>query len=213
LQEQYPDAQLARQDDGIWLLTKSRLLPDLRQHAIFLTGISFPGRNVRSWAFWGDPIAFPEWIGPRHTNFPDGSACAFEPQDGTWKFGDPLVQLLDLYTLWAVRHLYLTQFGRWPGYQSVHFPGERILELRADEHCGCANGAKLYGMCCMPLDRARNQIAERLSFFRQTGGRRQPPESVLDYVRFQKAPPDLRMLVTKTSSIELVCEALRRQFL
>lgn len=196
LREQYPGAQFSHQDDGIWLLTTSKLLPGLRQHTIFLTGISFPGRTVRSWAFWGDALAYPEWIGPRHTNFPDGSICAFEPSDGTWTFGDRLVQLLDIYTLWALRHLYLKQFERWPGYQSVHFPGERILELRADEHCGCAKSERFYGECCMSRDRAGDCIGESLRFFRLTGGIRKPPESITKFLRYQKDLPSLANLVT-----------------
>lgn len=196
LGKQYPGAQFSRHEHGVWLLTKSGLLPGIREHAIFLTGISFSERVVRSWAFWGDPLAYPVWIGPRHTNFPDGSLCAFEPADDTWRFGQSLVTLLDLFTVWGVRHLYLREFGRWPGYQSIHFPGERILELRPDEHCGCANSEKLYGECCMPGDLAGNQIAHCLNFFRQAGGCRKPPEAVVDYVRFHKRLPDLTNLVT-----------------
>jgi hypothetical protein len=196
LGERYPSVQLSRLEHGLWLLTKSGLLPGLRENAIFLTGVSFPGRVVRSWAFWGAPLAYPVWIGPRHTNFPDGSVCAFEPADGTWQFGQSLVTLLDLFTVWAVRHLYLREFGRWPGYQSIHFPGERILELRPDEHCGCSNSEKLYGQCCMPSDLSENRIAHCLNFFRQTGGSREPPEVVVDYVRFQKGLPSLADLVT-----------------
>jgi hypothetical protein len=161
--------------------------------------MSFPGRSVRSWAFWADPIAFPEWIGPRHTNFPDGSICAFEPLDGTWKFGDPIVQLLDIYTVWALRHLYLRQFGRWPGYQSVHFAGERLLELRDDEHCGCGRGDKLYADCCMPSDLAGTRIAMLLNFVWVTGSVRKPPEAVERFVRSKQQPPSLRDLVTPFS--------------
>ncbi len=194
LQWQYPGVQCSHQREGIWLLTKSRLLPNLRQHAIFFTGISFPTCSVRAWAFWGDPIAYPEWIGPRHTNFPDGSICAYEPMDSTWTFGDPLVELLDLYTVWAVRHLYLRQFGRWPGHQSIHFPGERILELRADEYCGCANSQKLYGNCCMPGDLAGNRIGACLDFYWRTGLLRRPPEPVVNYLRSGKVLPSIVQL-------------------
>src|SRR5258708_17127394 len=77
LGEQYPGAQFSHHEYGIWLLTKSGLLYGLREHAIFLTGISFPGRVVRSWAFWGDPFAYPMWIGPLSTNFPVVSVTAF----------------------------------------------------------------------------------------------------------------------------------------
>jgi len=197
LAEQYPGAQFWHQDEGVWLLTNSGLLARLRQHALFLTGISFPAQMVRSWAFWGDPIAFPSWIGPRHTNFPDGSVCAFEPADGTWCFGDPIVDLLDLFTVWALRHLHLEEFGRWPGHQAIHFAGERILELRADEHCSCENSDKLYGECCMPKDMTGNRIGACLAFFWRTGGVRQPPRAVTDFVRHGKEIPPLSALVPK----------------
>lgn len=196
LDTHYPGARLWHQEDGFWILTPSQLLHGNRRHAMFLTGISFQGRSVRSWAFWVGAIAFPEWIGPRHTNFPDGSVCAFEPLDGTWIFGDPIVQLLDIYTLWALRHLYLREFGRWPGYQCVHFPGERLLELRGDEHCGCGSGKRLYADCCMPSDLAGNRIAMLLDFAWATGGVRRPPHVVERFVRSQQEPPSLRDLVT-----------------
>lgn len=192
LHQQYPGAQLWHQDDGVWLLTTSKLLPGLSQYAIFLTGISFPWRMVRSWAFWGHPLSAPVWIGPRHTNFPDGSICAFEPTDGTWALGDSPAKLLDIYTLWAVRHLHLQVLGRWPGRQRVHYPAERLLELRPDEYCGCANGDKLYGECCMSDDLARNRIRDALTFFWRSGGFREPPHAVTTFVRDLKQPPDLR---------------------
>jgi hypothetical protein len=192
----YPGAQFWHQNDGVWLLTPSTLLPELDQSAIFITGISFSVRKVLSWAFWANALAYVQWIGPRHTNFPDGSICAFEPLDGTWEFGDPLVDLLDIYTLWAVRHLHLQQFGRWPGYQSIHFAGERLLELRGDEHCGCANSARLYADCCMPRDMAGNRIAQLLDFHRKTGGTRKPPEPVVKFARSQEHLPDLANLVS-----------------
>jgi len=191
LQQQYPGTQLWRQENGIWLLTSSRLLPGLREHAIFLTGISFSWCFVRSWGFWGDPLFTPVWIGPRHTNFSDGSICAFEPTDCTWVLGDSLVVLLDIYSLWAVRHLHSQVFGRWPGRQFIRYPAERILELRPDEYCGCADGDKLYGECCMSKDLARDRIRDALSFFWQSGGLRSPPDAVTKFVRDLKQPPDL----------------------
>lgn len=191
LRQQYPGAQFWHQDDGIWVLTTCGLLPGLSQHAIFITGISLSWGMVRSWAFWGNPLAAPEWIGPRHTNYPDGSVCAFEPTDGTWILGDPIVNLLDIYTLWAVRHLHLQVFGRWPGHQAVHHPAERLLELRADEHCGCGQSDKLYGECCMPKDLARNCIQDALTFFWRSGGFRRPPDVITRFVREGKELPPL----------------------
>ena len=194
LRWQYPGTQLWHQNAGYWLITTSRLLPGLRQAAIFLTGISIPWRMVRSWGFWTDPIAAPVWIGPRHTNYPDGSVCAFEPKDGTWFLGDPIVKLLDIYSLWAMRHLYLQTFGKWPGFQAAHHPAERLSSLRPDEHCGCERSERLYGDCCMPKDLARNRIRDALSFYWQSGGSRTPPASITQFVLERKNPPPLRII-------------------
>jgi hypothetical protein len=149
VQEAYPNTKVWHQAEGMWLLTESSVLPGLHKKAIFLTGIPFAqSLAVRSWGFWDDSIIGYSWIGPRHTNFPDGSVCAFESTDKTWVTKDSIVELLDLYTLWALRHLYLELFGRWPGRQAVHRPYERILELREDEFCGCYESGKRYGECC-----------------------------------------------------------------
>lgn len=166
----------------MWLLVPSRLLPDLRQHALFLVGVSYAGAAVRSWAFWADPLARPAWIGPRHTNFPDGSVCAYEPSDGTWSFGEPLVDLLDLYSVWALRHLHLLTFGRWPGPQAVHRPYERLLEINPEEHCGCGQDRR-YVDCCRDRDLARDRIADAIDFLLWSGGTlRTPPQAVVDFV-------------------------------
>jgi hypothetical protein len=188
--EAYPGTQVWRQEEGVWLLTESSLLPGFQQRALFLTGISFAHAIVRGWGFWGCGAAGSTWIGPRHTNFPDGSVCAFEPTDGTWVIGDPIVELLDLYTLWALRHLHLQVFGRWPGYQAVCHPYERILEIRDDEHCGCGESDKLYGECCRDKDLARDRIADAVNFIvRSSGGLREPPSSVARFIREQINPP------------------------
>lgn len=186
----YPGMQHWQSDDGIWLLVESSLLPGLSPKAHFAVGISFTHGIVRAWGFQGSAAVGFEWIGPRHTNFPDGSICAFEPTDGTWAIGDPLINLLDLYTLWAVRHLHFKVVGRWPGYQAVPYPYERILELREDEYCGCANSHKLYGQCCMESDLARNRIAEAIKFtLRMGGGLRKPPRAVVNFLLERVEPP------------------------
>ena len=194
--EAYPGAQVWHREEGLWLLTESNLLPELQQAATFLTGISFARTAVRSWGFWKDGFVGATWIGPRHTNFPDGSVCAFEPADETWVFGDPTIELLDLYTVWALRHLHLQIFGRWPGPQAIHRPYERILELREDEYCGCGKSGKLYGECCREKDLARDRIADAIDFLRHASdGVREPPISVARFVRGQKELPRLAELI------------------
>jgi len=165
----------------MWLWVPSPLIPGLRQHALFLLGICYAEAYIRSWAFWGDPLARPAWIGPRHTNFPDGSICAYEPSDGTWGFGEPLIALIDLYSVWAVRHLHLLIFGRWPGPQAVHLPYERLLEISPEEHCGCGQDRR-YADCCRPRDLARDRIVDAVDFlFWSRGTLRSPPQAVMDF--------------------------------
>lgn len=193
VKEAYPSAQVWEQDQGYWFLTESSLLPGLERKAVFLTGLRLSGvPAVLGWGFWNGTA----WIGPRHTNFPEGSICAFERSDGTWNVGDPLIELFDLYTLWALRHLHLEYFGRWPGKQAVSEPYERVLELHPDELCGCGREGTRYGVCCAPADRRRDLVKEAVSFtLRYHGGLRRPPLAVQKFVTNQGPLPDLKMLI------------------
>ncbi|MDR6495605.1 hypothetical protein J2797_005529 [Paraburkholderia terricola] len=193
LEQAYPGTRHWLDDEGMWFVVESSLLPRFSQKAVFIVAIRFADGLVRGWGFWGTEAVGYEWIGPRHTNFPDGSICAFEPTDDTWTVWSPLVGLLDLYTLWAVRQLHLRTFGRWPGYQSVRYPYERTLELREDEYCGCARYTQLYGKCCRDADRALSQIREAVLFtLGMHGGLRQPPSAIVNFLRNSSFPPDTR---------------------
>lgn len=190
----YPGARVWHQDNGCWILVESSILSGLQRQAVFLVAISNAGRFVRGWGFWGSIVGV-RWIGPRHTNFPDGSICAFEPADDTWQFGDSLVELMDFYTLWALRHLFLETFGRWPGPQAVSRCYERLLELKGDELCGCDRSGMSYAGCCQPHDLARNRIADAVNFFFFTQGKlRSPPNSVVRFARDRKEPPHMTTL-------------------
>ena len=186
----YPKTQVWRQSEGLLLLVESGLLTDLHQTALFLVAIPYAQRSiVRGWGFWVGSI-YINWFGPRHTNFPDGSICAFEPSDKTWVKGDSIIELLDLYSLWAVRHLHLKTFGRWPGRQAVHFPYERVLEFRADEYCGCNNSDKLYGACCSAKDHSSSLVSNAIDFtIKCNDGIRQPPSAVVKLIHERKNPP------------------------
>lgn len=199
VKEAYPSAQVWKQEHGFWFLTESALLPGLERKAVFLTGIKLSDIPVvQGWGFWNGVT----WIGPRHTNFPDGSICAFERTDGTWNVGDSLVELLDLYTLWAFRHLYLEYFGRWPGRQAVFEPYERILELKPDEFCGCGREGILYGECCASADRQRNLIKDAISFnLRYYNGVRRPPVEVEKFLIKQSPLPDVGKLLQDAAAL------------
>lgn len=193
LMDAYPGTKIWQQEEGLWLLTESAVLAGLGKKATFLCAIPYsPILFTRSWGFWTTLIST-EWIGPRHTNFPDGSICAFEPQDGTWKNGDSIIKLLDLYSLWALRHEHLKEFGRWPGHQSVHHPHERLSELRDDEFCGCAHSNRLYSECCKQKDLARNLVADFMDFWFHFAGQqhRKPPQTITDFIRKRIKPPPI----------------------
>lgn len=189
----YPGTQVWKQQDGLWLLSESVLVSGLTQKAVFLTGIPFSRAfTARGWGFWaGPPWDQLQWIGPRHTNFPDGSICAFDPSDEVWELGDPIINLLDLYTMWAFRHLHLQLLGRWPGRQVAKHVYERVTEFREGEYCGCENGDRLYADCCRERDLGTDLQAEFMFYFRETCGVRRPPKSVVDFVRNQQLLPDL----------------------
>lgn len=192
VQEAYPDTKCWHQMEGMWLLTESALLPGLGKKATFLTMLPYTKKfAVMSWGFWTTPISF-KWIGARHTNFPNGSICAFEREDKTWVSGESIIKLLDLYSLWALRHLHLETFGRWPGYQSVHYPYERLTELKDNEYCGCAHSHRMYADCCKKHDLARDKVADALDFLRITnGGSRTPPKNIVEFIRHREEPPPI----------------------
>lgn len=173
----YPESEFVFDDGGFWLLTRSELFVDDPIWVGFITAVPYSDKYFpRSWGFW-DGLT---WIGPRHTNFPDGSVCSFEIQDRTWLPGDSLVSLIDLHTLWSIRHLHLKVFGSWPGKQSVHIPYERLLEFVPTELCGCnKHPVKTYSECCSKRDASINKLAAAISFHIQTnGGTRNPPEYI-----------------------------------
>lgn len=195
VRDTYPGTKVLAQKKGLWLLAESLLLPNNWQKAKLLIWLPFiRTESVRSWGFWdAPPLNAPVWIGPRHTNFPDGSICAFEQSDGTWFLGDPIVNLLDFYSLWCLRQLHLQELGRWPGRQVAVHAFERLSELREDEFCGCAESGKLYGECCHQRDLLGDKVASLEMFHREVGvAARKPPKDVVDFIREQITLPSIQ---------------------
>ncbi|MBL3588493.1 MAG: hypothetical protein JMN24_01700 [gamma proteobacterium endosymbiont of Lamellibrachia anaximandri] len=182
----------------MWLRTESAVLPGLEKKATFLTVIPYSRIHIqKSWGFWTTPI-YTQWIGPRHTNFPDGSVCAFDPKDGTWKLGDKLRDLLDIYTLWALRHEHLNLCGRWPGHQAVPHVYERITELKPDELCGCGKKDLRYADCCQETDLTSPFIENFFRFMRFTQGslQRSPPSEIVEMIKHHATPPPINNYVS-----------------
>jgi len=188
----YPGSQFWNQAEGHWLLVQSALLEDCDRKALFAIAIPREHRcQIQSWGFWSDQDDV-TWIGPRHTNFPDGSICAFHVEDETWQIGDPLLTLVDLYTVWAIRHLHLKLLGRWPGSQYARWLYERLIETQPDELCGCGSLEKRYSECCQPLDVKANRVAAAMRYNAETrGARREVPMKVLEFARTKRDPPQV----------------------
>jgi hypothetical protein len=198
LKAAYPASQMWVERDGIWVVVHSSLVEGLDREAVFLVALPFDtNRTTQAWGFWSRGcLAFAQWIGPRHTNFPFGSICAFDHLDNVWTTGDSLVLLLDLYSVWAVRHLYADRFGRWPGSQTARWAHERQIECREDELCGCGSLDKTYAECCLASDLLRDKLVDAAVFLFETGGgERFPPIELLQFLRSQSRPPPMAKYV------------------
>jgi len=200
VQAAYPGVTFTSDEDGIWLSARSQVLAGLGREAIFLIALpDTPEIEPRGWAFWSQEGQI-EWIGDRHTNFFDGSVCAYSStHDQAWSTGGDLRTLLDLYSVWALRQLHLAVIGRWAGRQYAlldpigrPLPYYRLIEFTDDELCSCDSGA-CYGSCCKPRDLMINFLAAKQQFDVLNPGRsirdRRPPDAVLCSVRDGGALP------------------------
>lgn len=188
LEKAYPSTSVVASDEqGMWLQVESAVLDGINRTATFLVAIPYSSDQFpRAWGAWSLAGGV-KWIGPRHTNFTDGSVCAFVPQSGTWRPGDPLDALLDLYTVWALRHLHLELFDRWPGGQFSPHPFYSIIEFKNDELCSCDGHepALRYGDCCRPEHLKFTLIDLKADFERTMRCRitdRDPPKHVIDFI-------------------------------
>ncbi len=198
----YPTLRTFPDADGMWLLVESAILKGLPRGATFLVGIPYvPGLDPKAWGFWHDDRDH-RWIGPRHTNFGDGSICAFSPNDGVWSQGGDLTSLLDLYSVWAARHLILEVSGRWPGRQYALVGADvrveafyRLRECRDDELCGCGSETATYAQCCKPRDSKYDFAQMANAFLREVPGgfaSRRAPDAVTEFVLGGSRSPRLR---------------------
>lgn len=195
LAQAYPGTRVWSQDRGFWLSVPAAILPGLGRSACFVLQIQPNSlEKVRAWGLWRAGRVGATWIGPRHTNYLDGSICAFEKDAGTWTFGDSLVALLDLLSVWAIRQLYMEGFGRWPGPQASSYPYERLVEFQDTEHCGCAKPKGRYSRCCKPRDLSYKPLAIACAHITLSGWRiRQAPPAIVDLVLHGMPPVGMTM--------------------
>jgi hypothetical protein len=202
LRNAYSTLQVFPDPDGMWLLVESAILTGLPRTAAFLIGVpDSPGMVPKAWAYWRHAGEY-RWIGSRHTNFGDGSICAFSPEDNVWSEGGSLTALVDLYSVWAMRQLHLEVYGRWPGKQYTLTCSDtraqafyRLRECRDSELCGCGSETTRYAECCKPLDSRYNFVEMANAFLKQTPGgfvSRHPPEAVTSFIVRDSVIPSMK---------------------
>jgi len=168
---EYPEFHTRSTPTGRWITGVVQPVQDLpfRAHLAVLLPTNVGGK-VRAWAWWDNGL----WIGPRHTNYDDGSICAFEPTDGSWDWSKKLVTLFDMYAIWLARHLHLIAYGRWPGRQILHTVYERLTEQRAGELCGCGL-LEPYSACCREMDLSIGIVSATVNRPAKLIGRKRKP--------------------------------------
>lgn len=178
-QEGYPQLRARLAGPIIWLEGEIDPVPGLGRAA--RVRISYPMDTtipVRAWAWWQKG----KWIGPRHTNYGEGSICAYEVTDRSWTRAMPLIRYIDQVAGWITRHIYLAEFGRWPGQQVLHTARERLRQHQPGEICGACRSGQPYELCHKLADMQMGRMAIEQEYKRHFGKNVQrPPETELAF--------------------------------
>lgn len=78
LRDAYPSAKLWSDRAGTWLAVRTFPIGEGGPQVLIIVAIPIGTDRVKGWGYWYKP-GRATWIGPRHTNFPDGSNCASRP--------------------------------------------------------------------------------------------------------------------------------------
>lgn len=192
LNEAYPGTRAWCQTDGLWLAIPAHPIGEEGPRATHFVAIPKHRKaRIVSWAFWGTGSQA-EWIGHRHTNYPDGSVCAFPAQGGFWRDGDPLIDYVDRLSEWTLRQLYYSVHRRWPGSQEGPSAYYRRLETRPGECCPRCGSLKRYEHCCRSLDELDEHPDDRAEFIRRFKcdvGRQRPHDRVILFAKGERKRP------------------------
>lgn len=101
--------------------------------------------DIRAWAFDKHGAAVRS-----HHQYPDGSICAHMRRDWIWGLHG-ILELVDWYTLWIAKALFLDEFDTWPGRQHCSARA-MILRNNPAEYCRCG-GPRRWEDCHMEIDR------------------------------------------------------------
>jgi hypothetical protein len=152
---------------------------------------SDPTKRILSWGFWRAQQVV-RWIGPKHTNYPEGSICAFPAKSGVWTEDMGLTAYLDRISEWTMRSLYLDIFGLWPGTQEGHDVHYRLCHTHPRECCTRCQGLVKYENCCRDLDLSEWSPRSQERFIAGATcevGNQLPPLKLVSWVENMCGPP------------------------
>lgn len=195
LKRSYPSARLHDDPLGHWLAVRVFPLGKPGPEVLLLCMLPKAQSTVRSWAYWYGRGA-PHWLGPRHTNYPDGSACVFPPDSNHLECHEPFLRYIDLLSEWCARHLYLAHHQKWPGPQEGRWVDYRLRETKAGECCSKCGGLKEYEHCCKPLDEADAIAGVIEAECPSAAAHRKPPRAIDELARRAgRNPPTVRSVL------------------
>lgn len=209
----YPGSRVTNDANGAWLGVPINPLGTTGPRALLVIAIpKSRGIHPRCWAFWVESIGL-RWVGPRHTNYPYGDACAFPQFKGHWARSDGIRLYVDIHAEWLIRQLHHLVFRRWVGRQMAPFALYALNQFTSVEQCHCANG-RPYGGCCQVKDfgeyRADPTRQLRLAFdftqCRWFNGQSPPPE-ILKFAMGGTAPDLARTFRLFREVVELAGRA------
>lgn len=189
----YPSAQMREVDLGIWITT--RIYPLGLSGPCYWICLFLPDNGAcspKAFAFYRlSPV--PRSVGPRHTNFPDGSICALTDEDDAWRPGDSPKILLNLYAEWLVCYLFFRIEKCWPGRQVGLDATYRQREFQKNEWCDCGS-EKPYGECHYASDASDVEKLKAAGLYEPVPDRAVPP-TILNFAKSRWTKlPDLRRL-------------------
>jgi hypothetical protein len=194
LKRKYPSAKMSSDQNGKWLAVRTFPIGIDGPQVLLLIAVPTWPLRVLAWAYW---FVGPKsvWIGPRHTNFNEGSVCAFPLNSAHLDCDQPLRLYIDLLSEWCARHLYLARHKKWPGPQEGLWPSYRLNETQPGECCPRCGSLRLYEECCKALDEADVSAGREGPNGTAPMGNRRPPPQIAELAkRSGRNPPKIESL-------------------
>jgi hypothetical protein len=152
---------------------------------------SDPRQRILSWGFWRTEDGL-VWMGPKHTNYPDGSACAFPADSGVWTEVQGITAYVDRLAEWSMRHIFLDAEGVWPGTQEGGHLYYRLRHTHPQECCTRCCELERYGTCCHALDQEEYRTWHPRDFLAVYGcevGEQRPDSRLVTWAMQRRGPP------------------------